>query len=139
MHRYFAWLLLLFTLGCSSPEGAKLPPQPDDLIEQDKLVKVLADVHLLEAALGMRSPVMAPRPLRPADLTKPNQPVTPVPAPGSNNQLGYYDIFKQHGVTWKQYVNSMHWYAAQPDVLDKIYERVVEELSARQTKEAVGK
>jgi hypothetical protein len=139
MRRYFALLLLLFTLGCSDPEGTKLPPEPDDLIEQEKLVKVLADVHLLEAALGMRSPVMAPRQLRPNDLVNPNQPVTPIPAPGRTNQLGYYDIFKQHGVTWRQYENSMNWYAAQPDVLDKIYEQVVEELSARQTQEAVGK
>jgi hypothetical protein len=141
MRRYFALLVLLLAIGCSGPEGPQLPPEPDDLIEQEKLVQVLADVHLLEAALGMRSPVMAPRPLRPGEINNPKQPVTPiaVPLPGSGKSLAYYDIFKQHGVTWKQYESSMTWYAAQPDVLDEIYEKVVEELSARQTRDAVGK
>lgn len=139
MYRYFAFLLLLFALGCSTAEGPQLPPEPDDLIEREKLVKVLADVHLLEAGLGMRSPVTAPRPLRPSDIKNSNQPVSPIPTPGSTPQLAYYDIFKQHGVTWKQYESSMNWYAAQPDVLDEIYEQVVEELSALQTQEAVGK
>lgn len=130
--RFSCFLLLLLTVGCSSPDGPKLPPEPDDLIEEEKLVNVLADVHLLEAALGMRNPIIAPRsPLRPGQ--SPITPAEQAPQMGATKALPYYDIFKKHGITYKQYEASITWYAAQPERLDVIYEDVIEELSRRQT------
>ncbi|MGL5890931.1 MAG: hypothetical protein ACRC3B_13670 [Bacteroidia bacterium] len=33
----------------------------------------------------------------------------------------------------------MNWYAAQPEILDKMYEEVIEELSRKQTQEQTKK
>lgn len=134
------FLTLLLAFGCSEPEGPKLPPEPENLIAEEKMVQVLADVHLMEAALGMRSPLYSQaRPKRPGMNPQTGQPMPTVPENIGTKPMPYFDIFKKHGVTLKQYESSMQWYAAQPEILDKIYEKVIEELSAQQTQEQTKK
>lgn len=134
------FLTLLLAFGCSAPEGPKLPPEPENLIEEEKMVQVLADVHLMEAALGMRSPLYSQaRPKRPGMNPQAIQQMPIVQENIGTKQMPYFDIFKKHGVTFKQYESSITWYAAQPEILDKMYEKVIEELSAQQTQEQTKK
>ncbi|MGL5889056.1 MAG: DUF4296 domain-containing protein, partial [Bacteroidia bacterium] len=117
LRRACLFLTLLLAFGCSEPEGPTLPPEPENLIEQEKMVQVLADVHLMEAALGMRSPLISQaRPKRPGMNPQTGQQTPIIPENIGLKSMPYFDIFKKHGVTFKQYESSMTWYAAQPEI-----------------------
>ena len=49
--------------------------------------------------------------------------------------IGWYDVFKKHGITKEQYESSMNWYSANPQTLNHLYDEVITELTTRQLKE----
>jgi hypothetical protein len=136
----FLLFLTLFALACNQPKE-KAVEKPADLIPEDKMVQVLADVHLLEAALNLRFP-QANHPLHnngPIELM--HDTIVPNNFPDANSQvpLSWYDIFQKNGVTKKQYESSMKWYCSDPEKLSALYDDVIVELTKRQTKEKIGK
>ena len=132
-------LVLAIVAGCSTPEGKSGPAmeEPDDLIPREKMILVIADVHLLEASLGLRAP--APPSRMPNQV--PGQPFIPTEAPAAlpevtqQKSLPYYDIFKKHGVTLEQYRSSYQWYTLDPEEYGLMYDEVINELTRRQVKE----
>lgn len=114
--------------------------KPEDLIPEEKMVQVLVDVHLLEAALSIRTP-QATHTRGPItmehfqDTSLPNFSADP----NTKDPLPLYDIFKKHGVTKKQYESSMKWYCSEPDKLSLLYDEVITELTTRQLKQKSGK
>lgn len=130
----FALLALFFLFACNeAPVDAV--PKPDDLIPEEKMVQVLVDVHLLEAALNVRTPQVS-RPHRPITLELPKDTVirAVIADPNAPPPIAWYDIFKKHGVTKSQYEASMKWYSSQPEKLNKLYDDVITELTTRQMK-----
>ncbi len=137
----FLVMAVLFTFSCNQSK-IKGVEKPDDLIPEDKMVQVLADVHLLEAALNIRfSQTNQHTGQGPIEMMHHQDTVQPVFSLDGNAKypLGYYDIFKKEGVTKKQYESSMKWYCADPANLSKMYDDVIIELTKRQTKEKTGK
>ncbi len=91
---------------------------PKELIPREKMIQVLADVHITEAAIyyknghGDKADGKAPE---------------------------YYQyIFTKHGITEKQFRESFDYYLHQESMMDKIYEDVITEISRRQA-ETVNK
>lgn len=109
-----------------------LMEKPVDLIAQDKMIQVLVDVHLLEAALQYRSPQTPTR--APFTIT-PDNPQTPIALPTDQKTLPYYDIFAKHAVTRAQYESSLQWYMTDAVLYGQMYDEVINELVRRQAYE----
>lgn len=81
--------------------------KPTYLIPEDKMIQVLADVHLLEGAVGFN----VPRP--PSMIPDVNDPamIRQIPAVSQQQSIPYYDIFKEHSCTRDQFERSLQWYS----------------------------
>lgn len=86
---------------------------PADVLKQQEMIAVLVDVQIAEAALTQRA-------------------VT-----GTSLQsytASYYkDVFEKHKITPQKYIRSMGWYTRHPELMNKIYEEVINRLSAKQS------
>ena len=107
--KHLLFIIILFTLGgCNHGIDNK----PSDLIPQEEMIQVLADVHvadaLVEHKFGQQSP---------------NLPLT--------NAL-YSQIYKNRHITAAQYKSSYKYYEGHPQLMDNIYTQVITELSKRE-------
>ncbi|MBI2966385.1 MAG: DUF4296 domain-containing protein [Bacteroidetes bacterium] len=93
----------------------KIPP---DIIPRDKMVKIFTDVQIGEAHIQIRG------------------------LPADTIALLYQSILAQYGVSQDEFRKSFTFYTEHPDILEKVYEEVLNELSKRhaemQSKEPVG-
>ncbi len=89
----------------------------DSLISQDKMVLLLTDVHVVEAAL----------------LLERNEGVEAMGV-----QSYYPAIFKKHHVTAGRYDQSLLYYRQNPEMNARIYDKVIRMLEDRQ-KQVAGK
>jgi hypothetical protein len=103
----FKILLPLLFIFASCKEKDEVQ-RPDDLLTQDEMVAVLTDIHLIE---GARTGL-----------------VIMGDSVGGVNEH-YKAFFVKHNVTQAQYDSSFVYYSKNPKVFDKIYERVIENLS----------
>jgi hypothetical protein len=142
-----AFFALLFFASCSGKPKAE--QAPDDLIRHEEMVQLLADVHLLEAGLGIYG-TMSAVPEQPQNGALPHPPIGRNPtvirpqesvviSPDRLKELDAYDIFKKHGVTRGQFVTTMKWYTSHPGDLSALYDEVITELSRRQAAEQAKK
>ncbi len=97
-------MLFLFA-GCKE---SGVIPEPEGLLSQDEMVAVLTDIHLIE---GARTGL-----------------VIMGDSVGGVNEH-YKAFFEKHNVTQAQYDSSFVYYSKNPKIFDKIYERVIENLS----------
>jgi hypothetical protein len=122
-------LLVLASCGSKEEEVAVISDPPEDLIPRGQMIQLLADVHLLESAVGYKLPnggSRQPFTLTPTDKIQmlPNQ-----PNPGS---FPYYDIFASRGYTRDRYERSLKWYALDAEAYGLMYDEVNNELTRRQ-------
>lgn len=86
---------------------------PADIFKQDTMISIMVDVQIAEAAI----------------LQKENSGIV-----GGDYSISYYKyIFEKHKIKREQFVKSMDWYAKHPELLKKIYENVIIELSKKQS------
>ncbi|MDP6907896.1 MAG: DUF4296 domain-containing protein [Flavobacteriales bacterium] len=98
---------LLFGVGClllSSCED-KEPKTPDYLLSEEQMVSVIMDMHLIETANNLK--------LIPSD---------------SVYQADFSSIFSTHEVSKEAYDSSLFYYVTETDRMDKIYDKVLEDL-----------
>ena len=121
-----AWLpilILLYVLlsGCGDKKvvpGADSPIPADSLISEGKMILILADVHVAEAAM----------------LIGRNE-GTDV----KDKQAFYYQaIFNKHHISGSRYEQNLAFYRQNPDNFAKMYEKVTTVLENRQ-KQRAGK
>lgn len=124
--------LLLLIMSCGTAASER---KPDDLIPEDSMVQVLAEVHLLEAAINIAVPTNVHPPALPG-VKDPNGPPVVIKDKSSLDSLGYYNIFSTFHITKQRYDSSMKWYCTHPDVLNAMYDKVETELTKREMKEA---
>ncbi|MEP0986895.1 DUF4296 domain-containing protein [Ekhidna sp.] len=98
---------LVIVFACSDSEV------PQDLISQNKMVKVMIEIHLLEAKIN-------------------NTPIDP-----SDSTQAVYDhyeelLFKDLGINQDQYERSFNYYVDNPNQFEKIYTAVVDTLMERE-------
>jgi hypothetical protein len=112
------WFCLCLLLGqCTSDGPTKLGDKPANLVDEDKMADILAEVHLSEARISKMAIGSADTS---ALLFKRLQ---------SN-------ILKKFGVDTASYTQSFVYYSARPDKLSKIYEQVIENLKAIEKEKA---
>lgn len=89
---------------------------PVDILKQKEMIAVLADVQIAEAALTQQA-------------TKGKL--------ASDYTASYYKfVFEKHKITSQEFKRSMNWYTLHPDMLDKVYEEVINQLSKKQSEVA---
>ena len=85
---------------------------PKGILTKQELVPVLADMHLAQAAAGLNQF---------SDTAR-------------YNLNEYSDaIFKLHHISKEKYDSSLSFYSSHPDLLDEIYQEVINELSKKQS------
>ncbi|GAB4247473.1 MAG: hypothetical protein Tsb0034_26690 [Ekhidna sp.] len=89
--------------------GCKQSDQPEDLIEKEKMVLLLKEIHLLEAKI---------------------EHIEIIPQDSAKAVFHHYEkmLFEEHGVTQDQYERSFTYYVEHPDQFEKIYTSVVDSL-----------
>lgn len=110
MKKLFFLLLGLIALGC----GQQQPQRPDNLLPQDKMVQILADIHTAEALIEQKA-------------------VYPDTALLSFN-YAEKKIFERYNVTEQDFRQTYRFYSDNVREMDKLYEVVIDTLSMRETK-----
>jgi hypothetical protein len=105
-------VLLVMLYSCTS--GEDKVKVPDNIIHPDSMVKVLVDFQLAEAALQVKQ----------QERKEPRKYIG----------LYYSFIFKKHDINREDLDNSLQFYSGHPKLLQEIYEKVLTELSTRQSK-----
>ena len=108
-------LALLFCSGCGNKWGTTELKPPTTLLSKDQMVRMLADLHLLEAAVNLRNAQ--------------NQTST------KKDTLLFSDIFKKEGTTYEVFQENFKYYASQPVVLSKLYDDVLIVLTRKEAEE----
>lgn len=109
--------LLLLMVSCAdkqeNPAASGAMP-PDSLISPARMVQILTDVHMIEAAL----------------LLERNEGLEPEDKPAF-----FYDgLFKKYNISRSRYDANMQYYADHPDEMTKIYDKVIQQIETRQRK-----
>ncbi|WP_299821680.1 DUF4296 domain-containing protein [uncultured Pontibacter sp.] len=116
MKRLF-YILFCFSLFACGNNQSKAPA---DLVPRDKMVQILADIHIAEAQVESR-----------------------VVYPDTALMAFTYqerEVFKKHGVTEQQFRDTYSYYKDNLKEMDALYEIIVDTLSLRETKlRAAGK
>ncbi|MCX6290627.1 MAG: DUF4296 domain-containing protein [Bacteroidetes bacterium] len=102
--------VLLLSISCSK----KPADIPKNILSKTELVPVLVDIHLAQAATGVNQLNDSAR-------------------YGMKEYSGY--IFKIHGITKEKYDSSLAFYSRHPELIDEIYQEVINELSRKQSEE----
>jgi hypothetical protein len=111
------WIAILScTLFFACTENKDIPApvamSKDSLISPGTMVMILADVHLVEAAL----------------LLERNEGLEPEGKPGEY----YQGIFNKYRISHERYDQNLKYYRENPENFAKMYEKVIEMLEARQ-------
>jgi len=102
-------ILLIFLYSCSGiskQEEVQTVQKPDWLLEEDKMVEIITDLRITDAAL----------------FTGHN-------GIQRNKKIDWAFIMKKHNTVDSIFIQSHDYYAGQPEVMDKIYEGVIDNLS----------
>ena len=108
MRHFWLFVVLAFTLqSCSREEGSR----PE--INKDELVDLLFDIHIADGYLAYTGS----RVDRNRDKVE-----------------GTYDyVLRKHNITPKQFRNTMKYYSYHVDEYEKLYNKVIEKLTKRET------
>ncbi len=98
-------LLVLLSVSCKEDQQKT----PDHVIDMDKMVSIMVDMHIVETASNLK-----------------------VFPPDSAQQMyrNYFEsIYLSHGVTKAAFDSSLAYYSTQTDQMNVIYDRILENLS----------
>jgi hypothetical protein len=102
-------LILLFSIQCQSDGRNDNNPVPVNLIPADSMIRILVDVHLIESSLKI------------VQTKKPDN--------ERYTDSYYLTLFQKHHITRQQFIQSLEYYERDATQLEKIYEKVIIELS----------
>jgi hypothetical protein len=108
--RLFCILSLALLFGCQQ----RTPKAPDNLVPQQKMVQILADVHIAEAQIE-------------------NRVIYPDTALMTFNQQ-QQRILESHQVSEEEFRKTYNYYLANLKLMDKLYEVILDTLSVREAK-----
>ena len=102
-----AYCLLLFS--CGEPEK-QITTIPSSVLPKEKMAAVITDIHLAEAEANLNT----------------------LPDSASTAQVGFQKIFEKNSISKAQYDSSLVFYVDHPELINEVYEIVMNELSKRQ-------
>lgn len=100
----------IFLLACAEKKEVSVP---ENILPIEKMADVLLDVHLLEASLNIT-------------VFDTNTP------PQTDNTAKSFDVFKKNKTDKQQFDESLKFYTHKPEMLNKIYDLVLNNLSKMQ-------
>lgn len=101
MKKIYASILIISLLSCNN----NLLEKPDNLVPEDKMVEVLKDLAIVNAAKSTNITVLQDNDIEP---------------------MAY--IFEKHGIDSLQFVKSDRYYASLPPEYERIYKKVESKL-----------
>jgi hypothetical protein len=101
--------------SCKQNPKTHVVAKPLHLLSQDQMVKLIADMQLLEATVNLKN---AQR----QSLQK-------------KDTLAYGDIFKKYNSSYREFQENFAFYSSKPEVLSKIYDEVIIELTRMQAED----
>jgi hypothetical protein len=110
--KYFLFLLVVISMvSCSNKQSSVLVPdyrKPDSLIPRSRMVRILTDVQLAEAAISsVKAKGDAPE----------------------NLSRDYYNaVFSKYRISKKNYEENVGYYANKPEEMIKMYDEVITSL-----------
>lgn len=90
---------------------------PSDILPKEKMAQVITGIHIAEAEANMQK--------------LPDLPALQAGS-ASTEKSSFENIFKKHKITKEQYEKSLSFYIDHPELLDQVYEKVLNELSKMQ-------
>ena len=119
--KYLFCLLILFSFTCCKHEQSQShsdSQKPDTLISRERMIRILTDVHLTEAALAH----LKNKGNNTRNLTK-----------------DYYDaIFKKHKISNNTFTSNFNYYKLDQAEFLKMYEKVIRNLEDMKKSEKTG-
>lgn len=108
--RFFRVFIVIFSLVCclsACKQGQEVPPVP-----QEKMGKILVDIHLAEAySQGL------------------GDSVTNKFEKNTDSLTGFYtSILKHYALSFKEFNEALEWYKERPVILDSLYSKVLIQL-----------
>ncbi len=109
MKKYLFIAFLIITLVACEEKQEEIP---SDILSADEMVNITIDMQLLEASFSNKN----------------------LPHDSAIFLFKKYeqDLFRQYKITDSTYRKSFNFYSGNPQIMDKIYERVVDSLSLRE-------
>src|SRR5688500_10614741 len=104
------WLLCIFlTVFLLSCSGDKIP---EEILPRDKMIDVMIDIHLAEAAISTQQ----------------------IYGENANQKAAdYYDrVFRQHGIRKEEFRKSFDWYTAHPEIFKEVYDELIVKMSSQE-------
>jgi hypothetical protein len=109
--RPFFFLIILIFLFGSCDTGVIRVKKPKNLISQDEIAEVLADIHIAEASIQLENSE--------DDSIR-------------QTYINYYNaVFEKHNISREAFTASMDYYFKNPEKLEIIYDNVTEILSTK--------
>ena len=108
--KILSFILCLILIGC----GNQQKETPQDILSENIFINLLKDIHLAEAKFELHK-------------TKGME--------NAKNELAhnYSTIYKTHEITPDDFDKTLDYYAQHPEKLEKIYTRVLEQLTKDRT------
>jgi hypothetical protein len=107
-------VLSVFLFSCR--QGEKTVSIPSDVLPKERMALVITDIHLAEAEASLK--------------TFPDT---------SSEKLNFRKIFDKNNISKEQYDKSIAFYVDHPELLNEVYEQVLNELSRMQGEAAKSK
>lgn len=106
-------VLIVFALltACGSPEDSV----PSQYLQFDTMVQIVADIQVVEAKANLS---------RSGSMVEENKAVI---------KTDYEQVFFNYHTTQARFDSSYNYYARRPKMLDKVFEKAIEELNRRNT------
>ena len=104
---------LIWLFSCSSGNNEQVVAPPENIIPKDKMVELLVDVQLIEAAIK-------------SDNTRKKD--------SKSYTIYYYSyLFKKYNTTKEDFIESLHYYQQNMNEFDQMFTEVIESLSKFQS------
>ena len=97
-------------LAISCGDKSKSVAIPPNVLSREKMAAVLTDIHMAEAEANLRT----------------------LPDSSSKETISFQKIFEKDSISKQQYKESLTFYINHPELLNDVYEEVLNELSKMQ-------
>ncbi|MCF8275265.1 MAG: DUF4296 domain-containing protein [Flavobacteriales bacterium] len=105
----FLFSISLFVVSCQENE----PKKPAYLIDEEKMVSMMVDMHIVETAANLK-------------IYNPD-------SSGLQYDEAFGSIFATNNVSKADFDSSLYYYSTQTDRMDVIYDKVLENLSEQES------
>lgn len=112
-------LILLFIVSCGKSEKEKVVEIPAGIVSKETMVSIVVDLSLFESARGINL-------LNKIDTIQNLNQAPDIPK-------FHESIFTKYGVNRMQYDSSFNFYSQNPELLLKIYDEAINQLSQAQS------